>query len=96
MSDPLALDFLFDQFRKERTYLKAVSPKTDDWYRTAFKAFQAAPGEGFSRQRLQAFVVVLRDRGVKPRSVNTYLQCMNAFGMWFHEERGVERVRLPC
>jgi hypothetical protein len=43
MSDLLAL---FDQFRKERTYLMAVSPKTDAWYATAFKAFQAAPGEG--------------------------------------------------
>ena len=62
------------QFRKERTYLRAASPKTDAWCGTAFKAFQAAPGEGFSK-RMQAFVVSLRERGIKPRSVNTYLQC---------------------
>ena len=50
------------QFRKERTYLRAASPKTDAWCGTAFKAFQAAPGEGFSK-RMQAFVVSLRERG---------------------------------
>jgi integrase/recombinase XerD len=44
---------------------------------------------------MQAFVVSLRERGVKPRWVNTYLQCMNAFGMWLHQEHGHERVRLP-
>jgi hypothetical protein len=39
MSDPLAV--LFDQFLKERIYLKAVSPKTEVRYRTAFKAWAA-------------------------------------------------------
>jgi integrase/recombinase XerD len=39
------------------------------------------------KARLQAFVVHLRDRGVKPRSVNTYLQALNAFCRWLHEEQ---------
>jgi hypothetical protein len=69
MSDPLAI--LFDQLLKERVYLKAISPRTEVWYRTAFKAFRSSPGEGFSKQRLHAFVVVLRDRGVNPRSFRT-------------------------
>jgi hypothetical protein len=46
MSDPLAR--LFDQFLKERIYLKAVTPKTRIWYDTAWKAFntsQTATGE---------------------------------------------------
>ena len=81
MSDPLAL---FDDFLKERLYLRAVSPKTEEWYRQAFKAFQSSPGEGFTKRRLQALVVMLRDRGLRPRSVNTYLQAMNAFGLWLH------------
>ena len=29
---PLAV--LFDQFLKERVYLKAISPRTEVWYRT--------------------------------------------------------------
>jgi hypothetical protein len=47
MSDPLAS--LFDQFLKERIYLKAVTPKTRLWYECAWKAFnasQAAHGDG--------------------------------------------------
>ena len=46
MCDPLAS--LFEQFLKERIYLKAVTPKTRAWYECAWKAFtasQAAPGE---------------------------------------------------
>lgn len=78
MSEPLAS--LFELFVKERTYLKAVSRKTVTWYWTAWKSFQAShacPGEAvITKAGLQAFVVSLRGRGVKPRSVNTYLQCL--------------------
>src|SRR5688572_23510995 len=88
MSDPLGK--LFDQFLKGRIYLKAVAPKTCVWYRTAWKAFKAletAPGDGgITKARLQAFVVHLRDRGVRPRSVNTYLQARNAFCRWLKED----------
>jgi hypothetical protein len=31
-----------EQFIKERTYLKGVSPNTLLWYRDSFKAFQGA------------------------------------------------------
>jgi integrase/recombinase XerD len=90
MNGPMAT--LFDQFIKERIYLKAVTPKTRLWYEAAFKRFQGTPGEGFSKARVQAFVVMLRDAGVRPRSVNTYLQALNAFGVWLHQEHGEDRV----
>jgi len=108
MNDPLAV--LFEQFLKERVYLKAVTRKTKVWYRTActaFKASQIATGEHVitpddgglrevTRGHLQTFVVHLRDRGIKPRSVNTYLQALNAFGRWLKEEGHQEQLaRLP-
>jgi hypothetical protein len=91
MSDPLAL--LFSQFLKERVYLKAVTPKTRLWYDCAWKAFQASQAGSsdsaestvrglispLTKARLQTFVVSLRDRGVRPGSVNTYLQALNTF-----------------
>jgi integrase/recombinase XerD len=99
MSEPLAT--LFEQFLKERIYLKAVTPKTKLWYLTAWKAFeasQAADGEEISgnltKARLQAFVVHVRDRGLKARSVNTYLQALNAFARWLHEEQGHSPAHL--
>jgi hypothetical protein len=45
MNEPLGA--LFDSFVKERRYLKAVTPKTETWCLTAFKAFQATPGAGY-------------------------------------------------
>ena len=94
MNDPLG--DLFEQFLEERVYLKAFTPKTKVWYRTAWtalKASQMATGESqtvepanLTRAHLQAFVIHLRDRGIKPRSVNTYLQALNAFARWLKEE----------
>jgi integrase/recombinase XerD len=91
---------------KERVYLKAVTPKTKVWYETAWKAFnasQAAVADGerqetasISKARLQAFVVLLRDRGIRPRSVNTYLQALNAFAHWLPEEgHQATLIRVP-
>jgi hypothetical protein len=72
MSDPLGN--LFSRFLKERVDLKAVTPKTRIRYQTAWKAFQASQegggdvGGDITKARLHAFVVHLRDRGVRPRS----------------------------
>ena len=95
----------FEQFVRERTYLNNVTPKTRDWYQTAWKAFQrwqhSAPERPptaplICRADLQAFVVHLRERGVKPVSCNCWLRAMNAFWKWLHEQGAVSdlvRVR---
>lgn len=99
MTAPVALANLFAQFVRERLYLKAVSVKTETWYWTSWKAFEASQiGVGeiiLTKAKLQAFVIRLRDKGLKPRSVNSYLQALNAFALWLHQEHGRERVRLP-
>ena len=98
MSDPLG--DLFSQFVSERIYLHNVTAKTQVWYQTAWKAFRAsqvAPAEGptLTKQRLQDFVAWLRRRDVRPRSVNTYLQVLNAFGRWLNAEgHSAQRVGL--
>jgi hypothetical protein len=44
MKNPLAT--LFDQFLKERTYLKNVTPATIIWYQVAFKNYCTSfPGD---------------------------------------------------
>lgn len=35
-----ALDRLFEQFLRERTYVHNVTPKTRDWYQSAWHAFR--------------------------------------------------------
>jgi site-specific recombinase XerC len=45
---------------------------------------------------LQTFVLRLRERGVRPVSVNTYLKALNAFARWLHAEgHQTERLVLP-
>ena len=61
---------LLTQFIQERTYFKNVTPKTVQWYRQSFHAFdgamesRATPGERIAK---------LRTAGVSAISVNTYL-----------------------
>ena len=38
----------------------------------------------------------LRERGVKPVTVNTYITALNAFALWLHQEgHAPDRVKLP-
>jgi hypothetical protein len=60
-----------EQFIRERMYLKGVSPKTIDWYRYSFRAFEGAIQ---SKEAVIARIAELRQRGVAPVSVNTYGQ----------------------
>ena len=65
---------LFQQFLDERRYLKNVRPDTIEWYETAFKAFRRALNDEappITKASLQSFVVKMRQRNVKPVSVNT-------------------------
>jgi site-specific recombinase XerD len=94
----------FAQFVRERTYLNNVTPKTRDWYQTAWSAFQRSQVDApsrpaaaplISRADMQHFVVHLRSRGVKPVSCNCWVRAMNAFAKWLHEQGATsELVRL--
>jgi integrase/recombinase XerD len=89
------LDTYFAQFVRERIYLNNVTPKTREWYETAWKAFarfqSTEPPRSpdvpvITRNDLQRFVVHLRERGVKPVSCNCWLGAMNAFCAWLHAQ----------
>jgi hypothetical protein len=66
------LQQLFDQFLRERIYLHNVTPKTRDWYESAWKAFlrtrteAQASASTITRADLAQFVMQLRSRGVRP------------------------------
>ena len=85
------LDTLLTQFLKERKYLRNVSPHTIEWYETAWHAFKksatACPSTtaDLIQRHLEEFVYVLRDRGVCPVTVNTWLKALNTFFVWLHE-----------
>jgi site-specific recombinase XerD len=66
------------EFILERKYLKNVTIKTLAWYGDAFKAFTGCETEREVKQR----IMELRQRGVSPVSVNSWLRCMNAYFKW--------------
>ena len=99
------LDQYFQQFLRERVYLHNITPATQEYYETAWKAFRRSQAEEapkiegaplFARSDLQDFVIHLRERGVKPVSCNCWLRGLNAFGKWLHTEGAIPQpVRLP-
>jgi integrase/recombinase XerD len=89
------LDQLFQQFLRERVYLHNITPKTREFYETAWKAFVrsqagAAPRDALAQvitlTDLQDFVIHLRERGVKPVSCNCWMRALNAFCRWLHQQ----------
>jgi site-specific recombinase XerD len=97
-SDPLSSSALFKQFLDERRFLHNVTPSTIEWYETAFKALQRTSGQPaplITKSSLQNFVVTLRQRNVKPVSVNTYIKALNALCRWLHAEgHHADRIEL--
>ena len=64
-----------EDFIRERTYLKGVSPNTLLWYRDSFNAFHGATD---SKTAIVQRIEELMRRGVKAVSINTYLRRVNA------------------
>ncbi len=83
---------MVEQFIQGRKYLKAVSPKTLIWYQCSFKAFDGATS---SKEAINRRIVELRERGVSPITINSYLRCINAFLRWLHEEHQHAPLRIP-
>jgi integrase/recombinase XerD len=82
-----SLEEIFEQFLKERTYLKGSSPKTLTFYRSSFRAYQKFSGSATTPTKadLDAFVTGMREAGMKIVTVNTYIRGMNSFLSWLHE-----------
>jgi integrase/recombinase XerD len=88
---------LFEQFLKERTYIKNVSKNTLIFYRASFKAYQKIIGSATvpTKQDLNNFVIGLRENGFKPVTCNTYIRGMNSFLTWLHEnEHTAEHLKI--
>ncbi|HSR06507.1 MAG TPA: tyrosine-type recombinase/integrase [Bryobacteraceae bacterium] len=83
---------MVEQFIQARKYLKAVSPKTLIWYQCSFKAFDGAMS---SKETINRRIVELRERGVSPITINSYLRCINAYLRWLHEEHQHAPLRIP-
>lgn len=58
------LTTLFEQFLKEKQYLRGISPLTIKSYRQAFDRFTKSGATEISKASLNQFVVSLREKGL--------------------------------
>ena len=76
------MNSLFDDFIREKLYLKNLSAKTQKSYREAFDRFKDAE---FTKQGLNDVVIKLRENGLSPISCNIYIRSINSFLSWLAE-----------
>src|ERR1051326_3052919 len=80
------------QFTTELKYLRNVSAATLRLYAWTFKAFTDALD---GRERILQRIAEIRDRGVQPVTINTYLRCLNAYFKWLNQEHGQPLLKIP-
>jgi hypothetical protein len=79
------MESLFEQFIKERKYLKGISARTEYSYNNARRALFHRYGTDFeilSKQALSGWVVTMREAGLSPGACDVYIRTVNAFLRW--------------
>jgi integrase/recombinase XerD len=88
MSPFSSVDNLFNQFCRERQYVKNSAENTILFYQQSYKAFQRYAGENLqeiNKTILNNFVLSMRENGMKPSTCNVYIRGLNSFLSWLHE-----------
>jgi integrase/recombinase XerD len=81
---------MFEQFIKERQYLQNVSPRTIEWYRESFKwLVEPQP----KQSDLKAFVIRMREKGLKASSCNNRIRAVNAYLQWLESDLRVPKLK---
>jgi integrase/recombinase XerD len=69
----------FEQFLRERRYLGNISERSIDWYKLAFKWLES---ESPDEAHLKNCIIRMREGGLSPRSVNSYITAINSYLKW--------------
>lgn len=97
----LSIVALSASFISERRYLQNVSPKTLEWYKNSFKAFEpylsTVSDQSGLRSAVRKAVMEMSEAGkLSPTSINDYARCVNAFLKWMKDEGHIsESVKIP-
>jgi integrase/recombinase XerD len=86
------MDAKFEQFLRERKYLKSVSPATLEWYRQTFTKLKIADP---TQADLTEFVVAMRESGLAATSVNNRIRAVNAYLRWLGSPLKLGKLKEP-
>src|SRR5262249_11487001 len=82
------LEALYHSFLEEKRLLKNQTPKTIQYFKWSFvgfkKCFPILPTE-LNKRVLTEFVLKLRQKNLSIRSCNNYINAINSFLTWLHE-----------
>ncbi len=95
----LSMRELFEQFVRDRRYLKGVSDRTVEWYWESWASFpglENATPDALTKGSFLDQIEAMRKRGVRPVTVNTCARAINAFLRWLHQEGHIrDLLRIP-
>jgi integrase/recombinase XerD len=77
----------FEQFVKERQYLKNVTPRTIEYYRDCFRAWERCGPDP------KDFVIKMRDGGARASTVNCVGRGLNAYFKWASLPHKISRLK---
>ncbi len=80
---------LIQQFLREKAYLKGIRPATIRYYRTLFRSYFSiteASTEVPTKVHLTAWMIGMRERQLRPATINTMVIAMNAYTRWLLTE----------
>jgi len=81
---------MFEQFIRERKYLQNVSPRTVEWYGESFKWLD---NPNPNKTDLKAFVIRMRENGLKASSCNNRIRAVNAYLQWLESDLRVDKLK---
>lgn len=85
---------MFEQFIREKRYLKGVSPSTEKYLRSCWKAYQRF-AETIDKPSLSKFVTGMREAGMSIGTCNAYIRGINSYLGWLYENQHInERLRI--
>jgi integrase/recombinase XerD len=76
---------MFEQFVKEKIYLKGVTPKTVSFYKQSWAAYLKHTDGEISKNNLTQFVVALKEKGMSAAGANSYIRGVNSYLTWLYE-----------
>ncbi len=90
------IDALFSQFKREKTYLGNVSPRTIKAYLDCERAYKRTVGDEIpNKLNIKEFVIRLQESGIAVSTVNFYIRSLNSFLSWlFENEMTPEHLRI--
>lgn len=80
---------LFNEFCRERTFIRNLSPRTMGFYKQMYSFWRDVGAfEDLGKESLQKAIIRFRERGVSAGALNTYIRGINTFLKWLHTEHG--------